>query len=209
MITQPQYFIDHISKDVIDELKKIYYSANSYDTDIMKKTSADRDDVYDLLRTTNVIDIDKIQVSLFYNHEIPYLPHSDHRNGVHENFVIPLETVEPENVDYHPHLIIFDQWWPYESNTWVFDTNAKFEFNKALKGRPCDYDIKEKTNADIDDELYNNFLNYFPKKYWKGLTGNAYKLQPGNILMFDSRLIHATSTMMCKRKLGLTIRYKH
>jgi len=210
MITRPQYYTNHVDADVIEELKNIYYTANSYDTAVMKKTSADRDDVYDLLKTVECIDIDRIQVSLYYNHETPYLPHSDHRNGVNENFVIPLETVnEDRELDgIHPSLIIFDQWWPHESNTWVFNTNAVFEFNKELKGRPCDYDIIDKTDADIDDDLYNEYLNYFPKKYWRGLTGKPYLLQPGNVLMFDSRLIHATGAMKCKRKLGITIRYK-
>lgn len=199
-----QYYEDCISNEIIEELKKIYYNAESYDTDIMKKISGDTPEVYELLSSVPYIDVDRIQVSNFYNHETPYLPHTDFRNGVKENFVIPLETVNGTD----PSLIIFDQWWPLPSNTWVFHTNATFEFNKELKGRPCDYDIMDNTGEDIDDHLYKTHLSYFPKKYWKGLSGNAYKLQPGNLLEFDSKMIHATGKMDCDRKLGLTIRYR-
>ena len=198
------YYENCVSPEVIKELKRIYYSADSYDTDIMKKISGDTPEVYELLRTIPHIDIDRIQVSNFYNHKTPYLPHTDFRNGVKENFVIPLETVNGED----PSLIIFDQWWPLPSNTWVFDTNATFEFNKELKGRPYDYNVEDMTSTDIDEDFYNKYLNYFPKKYWKGLSGKAYKLQPGNLLEFDSKMIHATGTMNCDRKLGLTIRYR-
>lgn len=199
-----KYFENCVSSEVIEELKKIYYSAESYDTDVMKKIPGNTPEVYALLETIPHIDVDRIQVSNFYNHKTPYLPHTDFRNGVRENFVIPLETVNGSD----PSLIIFDQWWPLPSNTWVFDTSATFEFNKELKGRPCDYNVEDMTDSDIDEEFYQTYLNYFPKKYWKGLTGHAYKLQPGNLLEFDSKMIHATGIMHCERKLGLTLRYR-
>ena len=199
-----KYFESVISLDVIDELKKIYYNVDEYTTSVMKKATGDTPAVYELLSTIPEIDVDRIHFSNFYNHTTPYLPHTDYRFNVNENFVIPLETVNGPN----PSLIIFDQWWPMDSNTWVFDTNAKFEYNKELRGRPCDYDIEEHTHADIDNKLYEDFLSYYPKKYWKGLTGSAYELKPGNLIEFDTKMIHATGTMDCERKLGLTIRYR-
>jgi hypothetical protein len=198
-----KYFENAVSTEVVAELKRIYYAQEAYDTDVMKKASGDTPEIYELLKTIPQIDIDRIQVSNFYNHATPYLPHTDFRNGVRESFVIPLQTMNGPN----PSLVIFDQWWPLESNTWVFSTKATFEFNKELLGRPCDYDIQDNTNTSISDELYEQ-LNYFPKKYWKGLSGKAYELKPGNLIEFDTKMIHATGVMECDRKLGLTIRYR-
>lgn len=207
-LTPTKYFENSIDLDIIEQLKDYYYSqsADSYDTDVMKKINNPHRDkvVYDLLSNVSNIDVDRIKVSNFYNHKTPYLPHTDFRNGVNENFVIPVETVNGENAS----LVIFDQWWPLPSNTWVFNTNATFEYNKELKGRPCDYDIIDMIDGDIDDELYNQYLSYYPKKYWRGLSGKAYELKPGNLLEFDSKMIHATGTMNCERKLGLTLRYR-
>ena len=67
-------------------------------------------------------------------------------------------------------------------------------------------EINELTDTDVSDELYE-YLQHWPKKYWYGLTGKTYEFIPGNGIQFDSRKIHATSTMYCKEKLGLTIRY--
>ena len=203
-----KYFENAISLDIVEQLKDYYYSqsADSYDTDVMKKINNPHLDsvVYNLLAEVPDIDVDRIKVSNFYNHKTPYLPHTDFRNDVNENFVIPVETVNGQDAS----LVIFDQWWPLPSNTWVFHTNATFEYNKELKGRPCDYDVENMIDGDIDDNLYNEHLYYFPKKYWKGLSGKAYKLKPGNLLEFDSKMIHATSAMNCERKLGLTLRYR-
>ena len=199
-----KYYENCIRTEVIEELKNLYYNAENYQTDIMMKTSGKTPQVLELLETITQIDMDRIDTSHFYLHNMPYLPHTDFRNNVKENVVIPIEVINGPN----PSLVIFDQWWPEPSNTWVFDWPHKFEINKELKGRPCDYDIENKTDCDIDEELYTEHLNHFPKENWRGLSGKAYKLQPGNLVEFDAKMIHATGTMQCEKKLGLTIRYK-
>ena len=68
-----KYFENAISLDIVEQLKDYYYSqsADSYDTDVMKKINNPHLDsvVYNLLAEVPDIDVDRIKVSNFYNHK--------------------------------------------------------------------------------------------------------------------------------------------
>ncbi len=191
-----------ISQTSIDLLKDIYKSAGSYDTDNMQKLAGSKE-AKEVLRNESSIDVDRITVCHFYKHSHPYFPHTDFHTNEKENIVIPLEVVNGPN----PYLVIFDQWFDGDGRTWTFRENLNFEFNKSLKGRPCDFSIHEKTEEDLPSNLYK-YLSHHPRNTWYGLTGYAYEFKVGSYIKFDSKKIHATSRLFCESKLGLTIRYR-
>lgn len=191
-----------ISLDTIDQLKNIYYSAECYETDNMKKLAGSKE-AKQILKQEKNIDVDRITVCHFYKHSHPYYPHTDFHTDEKENIVIPLEVINGLN----PYLIIFNQWFNGDGRTWTFRENLDFKYNKPLKGRPYDFDIHDKTEEDIPDSIYK-YLNHQPKKYWFGLSGSAYEFKVGSFIQFDSKKIHATSKLLCESKLGLTIRYR-
>jgi hypothetical protein len=41
-----------------------------------------------------------------------------------------------------------------------------------------------------------------------GLTGHALNYKPGNLLIFNSKYIHATGKMLAKHKIGLSLKFK-
>lgn len=140
----------------------------------------------------------------FYYHEYPYLPHADNREGIETyNWVIPIETSHPQT------FIVFDQKITTAGRTWVGDIEMDvsiLEPNTAIRESFVDSGIVEGlTDRPIDDELYE-FLPYFHKDYYFGMTGKVYDWVPGNIIKFDSRQIHMTGKMDNSRKLGMTIR---
>ena len=191
-----------ISLDTIDQLKNIYYSAECYETDNMKKLAGSKE-AKQILKQEKNIDVDRITVCHFYKHSHPYYPHTDFHTDEKENIVIPLEVINGLN----PYLIIFNQWFDGDGRTWTFRENLDLKYNKPLKGRPYDFDIHDKTEEDIPDSIYK-YLNHQPKKYWFGLSGSAYEFKVGSFIQFDSKKIHATSKLLCESKLGLTIRYR-
>jgi hypothetical protein len=87
-------------------------------------------------------------------------------------------------------------------------SKVKFKINTGIEGRPYDSNITNKTNKDVPNYLYNKYLNWQPKDFWFGLSGTPYEFKPGSQMQFESTRLHATSTMHCEEKLGLTIRYK-
>lgn len=206
-IVDNKYIISALSDEQVSKLIEIYIGANSYISDSMKKLTSknhNMEEVYEILRESDIIDVDRIAVCHFYCHDSPYYPHTDFHSKEKENLVLPLKVIDGPN----PYLVVFDQYYNGDGRTWTFNKNLDFDFNKSAKCRPCDFgkDIHGLLEQDISEDLYN-YLNHFPKKYWYGLSGTAYEFKPGNAIQFDSKKIHSTSRMFCKEKLGLTIRY--
>ena len=196
------YLEDAVSQDIVDELIEHYESGGDYDTISMKKSSALS--TMKILENIDAIDTDRIQIAHFYKHKAPYYPHSDFHFIEKENIVLPLQVTDGLN----PYLVIFDQYYNDDACTWTGTSKVKFKINTGLEGRPYDSNITNKTNAPIPNYLYNKYLNWQPKDFWFGLSGQPFEFKPGNMIQFDSTRIHATSTMHCQEKLGLTIRYK-
>ena len=191
-----------ISQDVLNELIDIYDASIDYDTATMKKASGMP--AIKVLENVKSIDTDRIRVCHFYKHKAPYYPHSDFHHVEKDNIVIPLKVFNGKN----PFLIVFDQSWSGDGITWTNKEKIKFKFNEGISGRPYDHDIDNKTDQPIPNYLYNRYLNWQPRDFWFGLSGTPYEFIPGNFIQFDSKVLHATSTMHCEEKLGLTIRYK-
>jgi hypothetical protein len=141
----------------------------------------------------------------FYKHKYSYLPHTDYKIDQNNtlNVVIPLWYVgELAN------LIIFDQRWHKNSVTWCLNgPEIEFKVNTGVPGNPCDYeDVLLKTNEPIDREFYEKYLSHYSKECYWGLSGKAFTLEPGSIIIFDNRHIHCTSKFKGE-KLGISLRY--
>jgi len=205
-IVDDQYLENVLTDDQISRLLEIYHNADTYQTDVMKKHTGSKNltTTLEVLKESDQIDVDRIEVCHYYCHTTPYFPHTDFHYKEKENIVLPLQVKDGPN----PYLIVFDQWYNNDGKTWTFKTNHKFKVNTAVKCRPCDFgdEINNLTNEDIPEKLYD-YLSHWPKNYWFGLTGQPYEFIPGNGIQFDSKKIHATSRMYCQEKLGLTIRY--
>lgn len=146
----------------------------------------------------------------YYKHSLPYLPHTDwksHLDNVY-NVVIPLHYTKQQ-----PRFIIFDQIWKYESVTWAMNFDVKMlgdkvGVNTAVIGCPNDYDVKGLTDKPIDDKLHEEHLSHFTKEMCYGLSGTVTYFEPGDIILFNNKNIHCTSTFTGE-KLGLSLRYRH
>lgn len=203
-----KYAENVVPKEIVDQLIADYDSRSEYDTDNMQKASPDG--AQDLITpiVQKFIGTEwKYGSGNYYQHERPYLPHTDFREdwGESVNVVIPLRF----EGTLQPNLVVFDQWYPKQHVTWCLDVKGlSFEHNTALEMRPYDDpDVQGKINGPIDDELYKKYLNYRPKEQWYGLTiGEVYSFVPGNMILFNNQLIHTTSQFQGK-KLGIAIRY--
>ena len=196
-----KYLDNALSHDIVNELIDIYNNADEYDTDTMKKLSGE--DAMNVLKNVDAIDTDRINVIHYYKHKLPYYPHSDYHFIEKENIVLPLQVINGEN----PYLVIFDQYYYEDACTWTGDMEIKFKINTGVQGRPYDFDIDNKTHKPIPKYLYR-YLDWQPQDFWYGLSGEPYEFKPGSMMQFDSKRLHATSTLRCEEKLGLTIRYK-
>jgi len=136
-----------------------------------------------------------------------YLPHTDFilKDGCPDiNVNIPLYYTGSKI----PHLVIFDQRYLENSVTWCLDYEIQyFKHNTGVSGRPCDYDITDKTNESCNQELYDKHLkvqgaidNFY------SLSGKAYPLIPKSILMFDNTRIHCTGQLEGER-LGISVSF--
>lgn len=203
MILQPVLLENNIDNDSIERLKRLFYS-NPFSRVKLPNNMIKVEKNEDIKFIADLINVNAENITLahFYKHIRPHYPHTDYHEREISNVVMPLEVSD----DSTPNLIIFDQVWDNPANTWVFeDKQARFQHNKELLGRPCDYDILHSTNKEVDENLYS-YLDHQPIEYWHGLSGKAYPFKPGNVIKFDAKSIHATSNMTCDYKLGLTIR---
>lgn len=195
-----------VNNTVLSELITEYSSAEEYKTSTMNKLQPNRAIklVQDLVDQYCGRPLEFVSGN-FYRHSAPYLPHTDYKTYQNNtiNVVIPLEYQGTQ-----ASLIIFDQEWEQDSVTWCMQHPVKyFDTNIGIKGYPYEYPIKNKTKEPIDTELYEQHLSRFPKHGLFGLTGKAYKFEPGSMIFFNNRKIHCTSNFE-GIKLGLSLRYK-
>ena len=147
---QPQVLENFIDQDDIEHLKKMFYS-NPFSRIKLPNNMVTLKKKEEINYIAELLDINAENVTLatLYKHTHPHYPHTDYHKREISNIVVPLEVSD----DSTPHLVIFDQVWDNPANTWVFDdTKAKFQHNKELLGRPCDYDILYSTNKEVDDD---------------------------------------------------------
>lgn len=90
------------------------------------------------------------------------------------------------------------------------DTSTEFSRNKVNKDSIFeDKDVIGCIDKEIDDNLYAALENPFrPKELFYGLTGTIVDYKPGNLILFNSKYIHATGKMQAKYKIGLSLRFK-
>ena len=183
-----------------------YYSNSTFETDIMNK--ADTKNVLGLLTPMIETILEKKLMYTggnFYKHDKPYLPHTDYKTYEDNtlNVVIPLSYTNSQ-----PSLIIFDQQWELDSVTWCMHLPVQyFRYNIGVKGCPAEYPVVGLTGKEIDDKLYVNYLNHYPKKLLRGLSGTVFPFEVGSMLVFDNRYIHCTSKLDGE-KLGISLRFK-
>ena len=205
MIKANQFFnvIDPlIIKKCIDD----YYSNSTFETDTMNK--ADTKNVLGLFTPMIENMLGKKLMYTggnYYKHNKPYLPHTDYKTYEDNtlNVVIPLSYTSSQ-----PSLIIFDQKWELDSVTWCMHLPVQyFRYNIGVKGCPAEYPVIGLTDKEINNELYINYLNHFPKQLLRGLSGTVFPFEVGSILVFDNRYIHCTSKLDGE-KLGISLRFK-
>lgn len=205
-----QFLKHYLSADLIEQLKTDYYTRDSYDTDTMNKASPQLG--AELLEpiVQDIIGKEwKYASGNYYKHNRPYLPHTDFRESWEEsiNVVIPLEF----EGTMAPNLVVFDQWYAKDSVTWCLDLPViHFDINTGVEGRPCDWpEVQGLTQEPIDSVLWFRYLNWRNKDQWFGLTGEAFAFEPTSLIIFNNKLIHATSQFQ-GTKLGLSLRFiKH
>ena len=183
-----------------------YYSNSTFETNTMNK--ADTKNVLGLLTPMIENMLGKKLMYTggnYYRHNKPYLPHTDYKTYEDNtlNVVIPLSYTSSQ-----PSLIIFDQKWELDSVTWCMHLPVQyFRYNIGVKGCPAEYPVIGLTDKEIDNELYINYLNHFPKQLLRGLSGTVFPFEVGSILVFDNRYIHCTSKLDGE-KLGISLRFK-
>jgi len=144
----------------------------------------------------------------FYKHSHSYFPHCD---AVEEkawlNIVLPIERSAPRN---DQKFIVFDQIWTGKNITWLgnFNFDGDFHSNKKTNTRPCDSEFFcNGTDQSLPNDIWQYIdQKYFTQDYFYSMSGTAYSWQPGNVIVFDSRHIHATGKMESESKLGISIR---
>ena len=195
-----------IPSTVLTKLIDEYKSKGSYDTNTMNKATSSNAVLMILELLEKALDRKLEYVTgNFYKHTTPYLPHTDFKSYEQNylNIVIPLEYTGEQ-----ASLIVFDQMWDQDSITWCMHYPVQyFSYNIGVKGCPYEYPVQGLTRQSINKELYNCYLSHYPESCLFGLSGEAYKFEPGSIIAFDNRQIHCTSKMNGE-KMGLSLRFK-
>ena len=141
-----------------------------------------------------------------YRHDAPYYPHVDISKNIYPcfNVLIPIAQEKPVK----QHFIIYDQWVnEYVGATWLgewYEQQADFDNNKK---RAYPYDDKIVEGIYSDKVLDHLTIQGKERALFKGLTGVALDFKPGNLIIFDSKHIHATGTMTDGWKMGCTLRF--
>lgn len=147
----------------------------------------------------------------FYKHGNSYFPHCDAvEDSAWLNIVIPIKRFNPVSVQ---KFIVFDQTWSGKNQTWLgsYQLSGDFHSNKKTNDRPCDSELLESpTGEPLPTDIWQHIeQKYFTSAYFHSLSGVAYNWEPGNVIVFDSRHIHATGRMQSQSKLGVSIRITH
>tara|TARA_B100000683_G_scaffold147346_1_gene142822 strand:+ start:484 stop:1134 length:651 start_codon:yes stop_codon:yes gene_type:complete len=142
-----------------------------------------------------------------YKHTFPYFPHVDTHGGYPcVNVLVPLYVDKPQK------FIIFDQYVKeYTPRTYMGDIklDKDFKTNTSTTFISEDTDVVGLTNKPIDQKFYNDNLKheYRTEKMFYGCTGHAVDFTPGDIIIFDSKFIHCTGSMLADYKIGLSLRF--
>lgn len=195
----------------------IFNRERHYNTQSMEKASMPLQDlefvgcINEIIRSITGTQNYVIVGDNFYRHAISYFPHCDAiEDSAWMNIVVPLSL---EDSRAQQKFIVFDQTWTGQNATWTGNLKLEGDFssNKKISLRPCDSNfLQQRTKYDLPMDIWQHIDNkYFNRDYFYGLSGTAYNWTPGNIIMFDSRHIHATGQMQCKFKTGLSIRIAH
>jgi len=199
-----------IPERYINDLKDTFYNTTGHVSVNMDKRSS----IFDYESVKNVVefigmDMDNLVGDNFYKHEWPYFLHTDAPKDQafnYKHFVIPIE----KNFEEDVYFIVFDQTSKIGNVTWLGHSglDIEFEYNKVIHGNLSKDDIEDYTKDAITTEFAEKYLPY-PIDWYQGLSGNAYKWQPGKIITFPSNNIHCTGKMPNGvSKLGLTLKFK-
>jgi hypothetical protein len=149
-----------------------------------------------------------------YKHTNIYTTHVDSfENYQMINALLPIYLPESNNPQ---HFVVFDQWVNNGfGRTWYGDRDdisehGDFDLNKKTSLIPyTDESVYGLTDCDIDEDFYRKYLDapFHKPKYFKGLTGTAYKFVPGNLILFNSNQLHTTGNLNVDWKLGLHINF--
>lgn len=203
-----------LSQEIVDELLDFFNSNENlyHDTMGMIKITSPWNYVKDILNPvlSKIMPTDKNLGDNFYKHDFPYFTHIDSNNNPHSyNVLIPL-FIEG---NHDQKFIIFDQYSKdYTGATWLGDIwkpEGNFESNKKRDFPYKDQSVAGCTDKEIDKDLYKLLkYNYRNEEMFFGLSGVAYDYKPKNILIFPSHRLHCTGKMMCKYKIGLSLRFE-
>lgn len=146
-----------------------------------------------------------------YKHNDPYFPHCDTSVGYPcFNVLIPLKV----HNDLEQKFCIFDQYINDFSSgaTWMgkwYAAAPEFEHNKKRRFPFKDSIVENKTNLEIDEEMFTSCLEARGRDrlLFKNLSGIAVDFTPGSLIIFDSKHIHCTGRMDCDWKMGLSLRF--
>lgn len=205
-------FKNIISVDIIEELISFFWNNKDKhcSTNTMLKLNLPWQGIKEFLEPvlSNIIDTRNNLGDNYFHHKYSYLPHSDYHTKESYNVLIPLEL---ENVADDQYFIIFDQLFLHEGRTFCGNMEIpEFDYNKTYKGKIKNEDASKLTNEDINLQFYQTYLQSEKRPldlFW-GLSGNAFKWIPGNVIVFNSRHIHCTGKMNCDAKLGLSLRFE-
>jgi hypothetical protein len=147
-----------------------------------------------------------------YKHNDPYFPHCDTSIDYPcFNVLIPLKVFN----DLEQKFCIFDQYINDFSSgaTWMgkwYAAASEFEHNKKRRFPFKDSIVENKTDVDIDEEMFTRCLEARGRDrlLFKNLSGIAVDFTPGSLIIFDSKHIHCTGRMDCDWKMGLSLRFK-
>lgn len=207
MIETKQVF-NALEDSIVDFLIDHYENFSDYETNSMNKAPPPTGRLFDLIKKKIEECAERKLIYVignYYKHKNPYLPHTDfkHYQGNDINVVIPLKY---EGVQ--PSLVVFDQIWNNDIITWGMDISVPyFKHNIGVKGCPHEYPVDNLTDKDIDSDFHSTYLHRFSKESLFGLSGKAYKFEPGSFIIFNNKRIHCTSDMN-EEKLGLSLRFK-
>lgn len=208
-MNSPVSLID-IPQSYIAELIDTFYSTEGYVT----ATTEKRSEIFEFESVKNIVnflgmEIDALVGDNFYKHEWPYFAHTDapfEQSRKYQQFVIPLEKQFEDDV----YFIVFDQKSKIGPTSWLGHSNLdiQFEYNQIVHGNFSKHDIEGYIEDAITLEFANKYLP-FPWDWYQGLSGKAYKWEPGTIIKFPSNYIHCTGKMPEKSfKLGLSLKFK-
>lgn len=128
---------------------------------------------------------------------------------------IPLYYSEP----FVQTLIVFDQYidWNKDTRTWTqFEKKGDYNINKKNNLIPFeDPDVIGLTDNKNTEKWFLNHIYDKNDGEWKknqydyfyGLTPNIYDLNIGDVILFDSNLIHTTGPLLVDHKLGVSIQF--